>query len=197
MSNLSQADVIRLARGAGFSETEIPIAVTIAYFESSFNPNATNHNTNGSTDKGLWQINDTANADIIAQNGGNPFDPASNAAMAHAVYKRQGWSAWTVYNRQAPNWGIIKDKAAYDTAHVPGRTDKTGTSLAPGITDPLNSVTNGLSSLTNLASKLGDANFWKRIGLGVLAAAIILIGIVVMLDSSKTAQAAVNVARKL
>lgn len=199
---LTEQDVIRLARGAGFSESDIPTAVTIAHYESGFDPNATHRNTDGSIDTGIWQINDKANGDLIAKYGGNAKDPASNALMAKAVFDRQGWQAWSTYNAKAPDWGIIYDRAHYDTDHTPGTTTKTGgTQLAPGIQNPLNSIGNAITSpfaaFGKIASTISDSEFWKRVGLGVLAAIVIIVGIALMIDQSKTVQAAVNVAGKI
>jgi hypothetical protein len=137
MTELTRDVIIKLARGAGFSNSdEVPIAAAICYFESHRNPAATNTNKDGSVDKGLWQINSKANADIIKAHG-DPFVPARNALMAYDVYKRQGWDAWTVYRDRAKNaeWGNILGQAKFDAAHVPGRiTVEKGDESAPGIT---------------------------------------------------------------
>lgn len=67
----------------------------IALAESGGNASATNVNSNGTTDYGLWQDN--------SANGAGPaqLDPAANAAMAVQIYSKQGFSAWTTYNSGA------------------------------------------------------------------------------------------------
>jgi soluble lytic murein transglycosylase-like protein len=51
------------------------IALGIAAHESGFNPNATNHNANGTTDWGVMQLNDTT---VQTMGVSNPLDPAQN-----------------------------------------------------------------------------------------------------------------------
>lgn len=95
---LSAAQIAAVAKAAGFTGNDLTIAVAVAYGESGGKPNAVNHNTDSkkSTDFGLWQINDYWNADILRM--GSWSNPADNARMAYAVYKRQGWKAWYAYS---------------------------------------------------------------------------------------------------
>jgi tape measure domain-containing protein len=60
----------------------------IAAGESGGNPLATNNNTNGTIDRGLWQINS------VHGFGGDPFDPLTNALQAKKVFDSQGIGAW-------------------------------------------------------------------------------------------------------
>lgn len=77
------------------------LAAEIARAESSGNPTATDADSNGTVDYGLWQDN--------SSNGGGPqdFDPVANAQLAvHIWNERQastgnGWSAWSTYNNGA------------------------------------------------------------------------------------------------
>ena len=74
------------------------LAAEIARAESSGNPTATDADSNGTVDYGLWQDN--------SSNGGGTqdFDPVANAQLAvHIWNERQastgnGWSAWSTYN---------------------------------------------------------------------------------------------------
>src|ERR1044072_4069643 len=48
----------RVGEKAGFTRSgNLTLAVAIALAESGCNPAALGHNTNGTTDRGLWQIN--------------------------------------------------------------------------------------------------------------------------------------------
>jgi len=60
----------------------------IAMGESGGNPRVTNRNTNGTIDRGLWQINS------VHGYKGDHFDPLTNAIMAKRVYNKQGIGAW-------------------------------------------------------------------------------------------------------
>lgn len=51
------------------------LALGIANHESGFNPSATNHNTNGTTDWGVMQLNDTT---VQTLGVSNPLDPQQN-----------------------------------------------------------------------------------------------------------------------
>lgn len=88
------------AASAGFPAAQLDMATAIAGAESGYNPTATNHNTNGSTDYGLWQIN-SVHADLL---GGHDWrDPAQNAWMAFQVWRQAGgsWMPWATYNSGA------------------------------------------------------------------------------------------------
>lgn len=63
----------------------------IALRESGGNPNATHLNTNGTIDRGLWQINSIWGR-------WSRFGGLSNAQSAVHVYNTQGPSAWATYN---------------------------------------------------------------------------------------------------
>ena len=77
--------------------SQVAIAVAVALAESAGDPKATNHNTNGSVDFGLWQINTVHGALLTT---GAWCLPADNAAMAHTVWTRAGgsWTPWATYN---------------------------------------------------------------------------------------------------
>lgn len=60
----------------------------------SMNPEATNHNRNGSVDRGLWQINS------VHGYGEELFDPYFNTDVAYKIYQRAGNSfrPWSCAN---------------------------------------------------------------------------------------------------
>lgn len=60
----------------------------IAMGESGGNPRVSNRNTNGTIDRGLWQINS------VHGYTGNHYDPLTNAIMAKRVHNKQGVGAW-------------------------------------------------------------------------------------------------------
>ena len=79
-------------------------AVAVAFAESSGNPNATHYNAPyGSTDYGLFQINDKFWADRLRKKGiinstYDLFDPQKNIQAAAWIYKHGGhggWNQWT------------------------------------------------------------------------------------------------------
>lgn len=94
----SAAQIANWAYQAGFTGSDLTMAIAVAYAESSGNTNATHRNSNGSTDYGLWQIN-TANSGALQL--GNWADGATNAKMARMVWNQQGWAAWVTHDTGA------------------------------------------------------------------------------------------------
>lgn len=86
-----------VASKAGFSGSDLSIAVAIALAESSGNPNAVGDNGDSI---GLWQINlpnhpEYANVDLT--------DPQTNANAAFAIYQQAGnsFTPWTTFKTGA------------------------------------------------------------------------------------------------
>lgn len=71
-------------------------ARAICMAESSGNTNATNYNTNGSTDMGLMQVN-SIHADMVSGDLQSLYDPATNVRIAYAIYQSAGWRAWSTF----------------------------------------------------------------------------------------------------
>lgn len=65
--------------------------------ESGCNPNAYNQNTNGTDDKGIFQINYIhVTSGLIGDN--ERTDPTLNIEAAHKIWKGSGYRAWAAYN---------------------------------------------------------------------------------------------------
>jgi hypothetical protein len=82
-----------VASRAGFTGTDLVIAVAVAGAESSYNPLA--RNSIGAS--GLWQILQSAHPDLFSRY--NWHVPAQNAAMAYSVWQAAGrsWRPWTTW----------------------------------------------------------------------------------------------------
>jgi hypothetical protein len=101
----SACSVANYFRNAGFPESTIGTMVCIAKWESSWNCGALNHNTDGSTDYGLAQINSYYWCSGDAKSKYNSCNAScnsllncqANANCAHLVYKQQGFNAWYGY----------------------------------------------------------------------------------------------------
>lgn len=91
---MSAQQVYSLAMAAGLSPSAARIATAVADVESRFNPTAIDHDSNGTTDYGLWQINS------IHGVGTNMFSPSAAAAKMAAMTNRgTNWGPW------APDFG--------------------------------------------------------------------------------------------
>jgi TP901 family phage tail tape measure protein len=85
--------VAALALRAGFKGLErIRTALAVAWAESGLNPNARNFNSNGTIDRGLWQINSIHGAL-------STFNPLGNAKAAYSISGGgRNWTPWVAYN---------------------------------------------------------------------------------------------------
>lgn len=106
--NYSIADMVQLAKNAGFSDSDAAIMASIAMGESGGDARA-RYNPDGSTGEdsyGLWQINmDPKYIDERMQMFGisskeQLFDPATNAMAAKKLWEQQGFGAWTEYKNK-------------------------------------------------------------------------------------------------
>lgn len=120
---------------AGGSSAVAPVMAAIAMAESGGKSDAVNQNGNGTTDRGLWQINSI---------WGNlsTFDVTTNADAAVAVYNQQGITAWSTYNNG--NY-----KQFLQGGSVPTGTADTAASATPSSTNPGTSL-NPIDALNNI-----------------------------------------------
>src|SRR4051794_30602915 len=95
MAVISPQQIAQYAYQAGFRGNSLNVAVAVALAESSGNTTAVNHNTNGSTDYGLWQINSVHsqyNPTLLLSN------PAYNASAAWDISSHgSNWNPWTTF----------------------------------------------------------------------------------------------------
>lgn len=79
-----------------FPVDQVNNASNVMFKESGFRPNATNVNSNGTTDYGLFQINSVHSPDIQKQGMTlqDMLDAAKNIQYAAQIYKQQGWNPW-------------------------------------------------------------------------------------------------------
>jgi len=87
---------------AGFRNEALVTATAVGMAESSCNPSATNTNgptsgcPNGSTDRGLWQINDCYHSEV---SDSCAFNAQCNANAAYRISSGgTNWTQWTTYN---------------------------------------------------------------------------------------------------
>lgn len=101
----SECQVASYLSAAGFPQSTLSTMVCISKYESSFNCDATNKNTDGSTDYGLMQINSYwwCSGDPMSKYNGcsaactSLFDCQKNANCAYTVWRQQGYNAWYGY----------------------------------------------------------------------------------------------------
>ena len=105
LSQESECQVATYLKNAGFSSSTIPTMVCISKYESSFNCDATNKNTDGSTDYGLFEINSYywCSGDPMSKYNecgtscSSLFNCQKNTNCAYKVWREQGYNAWYGY----------------------------------------------------------------------------------------------------
>jgi len=90
---LSEPEVRRVLKKAGFPAHAIPTMLQIARCESSLSVTAENVNRDGSVDFGLFQINERNWAGCHVSKT-ELSDPYNNTRCAQQVWQRQGFDAW-------------------------------------------------------------------------------------------------------
>lgn len=162
MTTLSPPQIAAAARAGGFSGSQVPIMTAIAMAESSGRTDVTHHNSDGSTDYGVWQIN-SVHSDILAL--GNWADPAVNARMAFAVYKKQGYSAWSVFKSNS-----------YLTHLATAQTAAGQSASLPTTTIP-SADTSGSATGVNL---LTSPHTWLRVAMILAGWMLIVVSLAIM-----------------
>jgi hypothetical protein len=181
MTTLSDGQIAAVAKAAGF--TDVTRAVAIALAESGGQTDATNRNSDGSTDYGLWQIN-SVHADLLKS--GTWSNPADNARMAYAVYQSSGWTAWTVYKTGAylPFWARAAIAAGNPDTRIP-----TDTGAAPGIENANIENVGLVSSFTSFVDLITNPNTWKRISFFILGSILLIWALMKMTGNNQASGA--------
>jgi hypothetical protein len=142
----------------GGSKTAADIAAAVALAESGGDPNATNHNTDGSTDRGLWQINSVHGAQ-------STYDITGNVKAAVSISGNgSNWSPWVTYTTGAYRKFLSPGTAAGTApADSSGSSGSSGTELAGfnWVTSPLDTlglgwVGNIITGTTGSFATIGD-----------------------------------------
>lgn len=95
----NSGSIRQVAQAAGFTGTALDTAVAIAMAESGGNAQAVNVNTNGSRDRGLWQINNQAWPNV---SDACAFDPLCAAKAAYRISQDgTDFSPWVTYQTGA------------------------------------------------------------------------------------------------
>lgn len=178
MARVSDQVIVAAAQGAGWRLDDLATAVAVALAESGGDTTATHHNTNGSTDYGLWQVN---SVHYGGQAPPNWSDPAANAQAAHAVWARQGWNAWTVYKLQLPYLARMPEARAAVTRYGSGLG--TGVPGVGSVGDAVGGTVQAGQNAVQLAARAGtwasDPGSWLRV-VYVMIGAVMVAGAVIV-----------------
>jgi hypothetical protein len=172
---------------AGFNnagtDTDKPsnkIATAVALAESSGDTSA----RNPSGARGLWQIM-PATAAMVKADYSRLDDPQYNARTAHAVWKAQGWKAWSTFNSGEYLKHMSVDTGVRGDVQIPGA-------------DALHQIAAGVHDMVRGGAWLANPHNWVRV-LQVAAGAGLVIGALLILAKpvlEPAAAAAAKVATK-
>lgn len=165
------------------------IALGVASHESGFNPNATNTgNSNGTTDWGVMQLNDTVVKTLGIQ---NPLDPNQNinagVSLLASYYNKYGdWNTALAAYAAGPGavasgnipssvGGFITSVTGYDPTSqgimvTDSASSQSGNNILPsdvGITDTISSI------LTSGTLSTVDSSDWLIMGIGAVGIVLV------------------------
>lgn len=176
MAVVSDQTIASAARAAGFPSGELATAVAVALAESGGNATATNHNTNGTTDFGLWQINSIHRPEL---GYGSWQDPATNGKMAYSIWVAAGrkWTPWNAWKSGKHVAFLARGAAAAgsapDGADVPVSGDPTVQDV--GILGQYQQVANAAERVLDT---LADKDLWLRFGIYLLGFVFLVVGVI-------------------
>lgn len=160
MPTLSYVQMAQYLANAGFPSDQLATGAAIGMAESGGQTEATNHNTNGTTDYGFMQINSGNDAPGTTGSTAS-FDPATCAQQAYALYKLRGWQPWDGDQLNRAKY-IGPAQAAISGANIhanPGAgTGDTFTTEDAGLGD----IGSSLNFLEQVAKNLVNPKFWIR-----------------------------------
>lgn len=178
MTTLTNAQVAAVAIKAGFTGTNAILATAICNAESGRRTDATNHNSNNSTDYGLWQIN-SVHSDLLKSHSWS--DPMQNAQMAFAIYKSSGWRAWTTYNTGAYLPFMVQAQQGVAQANGGNVTVPEGSASIENV-----SAVSAAKDTLRLTAILTDKNFYIRLGMFMAGGSTIVMGIIFIGSTNPT-----------
>jgi len=98
--NRKQADAV-LVIAETFGESYFKHAIKVAWCESRLNPAAVNgSNTNGTVDRGLFQLNDGGTMQRLGVDKQEAFDARVSALAALVLFEDRGWQPWVCAHKQ-------------------------------------------------------------------------------------------------
>jgi len=158
---LTPEQVAAVAYGAGFRGDGLRTAVAVSFAENGrHDTNAQNHNTDGSTDYGLWQINSV--------HGISPSDlvvPQKNAAAAYRISSSgRNWQPWTTYTSNKYAASLPAAQAAITKMNSEGGAGQVAKGIGSGgsggsgssITGAIGGALSDLNPLNAIGGWVGD-----------------------------------------
>lgn len=171
------------------------MAAAIATAESGGHPDEVSGNTNGSVDRGLWQINSIHGSQ-------STIDPVANARAAVSISNNgSNWRPWCTAWSNGRCGGTFMGAGSPVLKYLPSGVDTTSTGSV--VTDASFSTSSSSNPLSGLFSG-ATGGLWGFLGIqpialwGIVVAAsgvlVMLVGIVLLLLSTRVVKGAVGLA---
>lgn len=205
MATLTIPQIAQLAANVGIPNGEpMYTCCSIAMAESSGRTDATNQNDNGTTDRGLWQINDVHDDKMP---GADRYDPEVNAQlMAQISSGGTNWQPWSTFNSGASldHLGPVME-ALGGTVLTPNGGAGAGSGAGNGLTyenagflDGAKDLTNkfgaGLDAIERFFRIITSVEGWIRILKVYVGAVLVVGGLVLVMVTTSTGKSAVSAA---
>ncbi len=202
MATLTRAQIAGHAQAAGFTGNDVNIAVAVALAESGGDPRAHNP-VPPDNSYGLWQINMLGSMGperrkrFGLKSNEDLYDPATHARAAYGIWKAQGWSrGWTTDSAGSDKrFRILGPDAVSGSDTSANATTGSDTSAGVDIPSGLgigDAIARGANALS-LSMFKGIANVSGIL----LAATLIVIGLVVLLRERIPVKGIAKAAKKV
>lgn len=181
---LTPGQLYVLAQKAGWNRAQAVIAMAIAMAESGGKKNAINKkNTNGTEDYGLWQVNSVHGYDKNRLLNDGEY----NAAAAYAIYKKQGWAAWSVFKSGAykSNLDVLDESAKraaereYGTGKISDTILNTSSDVTNAVSDATDAVTGQFDSVGDFLNTLGKKSTWMSVGQVAIGGVLVTVAVLI------------------
>lgn len=175
-------DAREFLKATGWPDAEIENAAAVMYRESRGKCDATHHNSNGTWDKGLFQINDVWVPSVIADK--DRLDCNKGSAAALEIFNKSGWGPWYSSGcTGAPSECSPAPKGFKLNGTASSKETASG-DAKDSLSGPLGAISDALNAVTNFIAQIFNADTWFRIGKVVLGGIVLVMAIEVFLNKS-------------
>jgi hypothetical protein len=195
----TETDLVVLARAHGLTPENARLAGAVGWVESK--GVATAHNTNAATGDdsyGYWQINmlgamgPERRKQFGISSNDQLFDPDTNA-RAMAILSKNGTDFATHWPNTLP---LAQQRMKTHLIQTEGDGPDGGQSTVGKIADalsPVDELKSAVETLNKAARWVSDSENWVRVGYVVGGSAMIIVGLVMMIQSTTLGSALTNV----
>lgn len=152
-----------------------PTAIAIIQAESGGNSAARNVNTDGSIDRGLWQINNKAHPEVSDACAFNP--ECSTLAALRISNQGKNFTPWTTFVSGAYQKFLQAGGSTVPAPNADSGFLGTGIGSPSGLPNPLSSISDISSALSAFFNFLTDIQTWIRIGKALGGAVLLIMGL--------------------